>query len=711
MNEDILNDKNKKKKALLAFILVLFLFLVLINIVIVNEFRTTITQVQSTEEEHETDLFSSFVTSLVIQRDFAKIVDLVKDWGTAHYNVVKIKVSSGNKYVLAEYKANYEINIPSVIRKKIEISQRQKYYLAITYDRIKLEEDLNRITIELLVMSFIIFIFLSIILWQTLLKTALIPLQKEALRHQKTSEELFLAKKEADRANKTKSEFLANMSHEIRTPMNGVLGMLHLLKETTLTKEQRECINAADTSANTLLVIINDILDFSKIEAGKLELEKADFDLHEIISNVASLFSEIAFKKGLELAVDINTDVPVFVQGDPTRLGQIVTNLLGNSIKFTDAGEIIVSVVVEEEYDDKTKLCFVVKDTGVGISEEAQSNIFSDFSQADTSTTRNFGGTGLGLSISKQLVELMGGEIGVSSILGEGSIFKFTVVVGKSTLADHYSDSESIDFGNKKILIVDDNSTNCKILDKQLTSWTIPHDIVNNGFLAIEKIEKAQAEGNPYSCVLLDMMMPEMDGIEVARKLNEVNFSTNIIMLSSGSNAEVAKALDENIIKSYLLKPVRSSVLFDTLSAVTSNIYVKNEKTKTSDMYDKKLYVGKSVLVVEDNKINQKVIVGLLSKLGIDADVANNGVEGLNKINSEKYDLVFMDCQMPEMDGYTATRKIRETETGEGHLKVIAMTANAMEGDKEECLAAGMDDYISKPIKPVVLNEFLERWL
>lgn len=709
MNEDVL--KNKNKKALLAFLLVLFLFLVLINIVVVNKFRTTITNLQSTEEEHEAELFSNFVTSLVIQRDFAKIVDLVKDWGTARYNVVSIKMSSGNKYVLAEYKADYKINIPSVIRKKIEVGRRQKYYLSITYDRIKLEEDLNRITKYLLVISLIIFIFLSIILWKTLLKTALIPLQKEALRHQKTSEELFLAKKEADRANNTKSEFLANMSHEIRTPMNGVLGMLHLLKETNLTKEQRECINAADTSANTLLVIINDILDFSKIEAGKLELEKADFDLHEIILKVASLFSDIAFKKGLELAVDIDTDVPVFVQGDPTRLGQIITNLLGNSIKFTDTGEVIISVMVEKVYDDKTKLCFEVKDTGVGISEEAQNKIFSGFSQADTSTTRNFGGTGLGLSISKQLVELMGGDIGVSSILGEGSIFKFTVVVGKSTLATHYNDSESLDFKNKKILIVDDNSTNCKILDKQLTSWAIPHDIVDNGFLAISKIEKAQAEGNPYSCILLDMMMPEMDGIEVARKLNGVNFSSNIIMLSSGSNAEVSKALDDELINSYLLKPVRSSVLFNTLSAVTSNINMENENIKKSNMYSEQVYEGKSVLVVEDNKINQKVIVGLLSKLGIDADVANNGVEGINKINSEKYDLVFMDCQMPEMDGYTATRKVREAETGESHLNIVAMTANAMEGDKEECLAAGMDDYISKPIKPVVLNEFLERWL
>lgn len=690
--------------------LVLFIFLVLINVLVVSKFRTIIVQSLAEEEKHETELFTNFVTSLVVQRNYSKIDDLVKDWGQARYNVVNIKISAGNKYVISEYKAVYKVVSPSVLRRKINIGQRQKYYLSITYDRVKLNEDLKNITENLIFVSVIIFVFLSVILWKILVRTALRPLQKEILQHKKTSEELLLAKKEADNANRTKSEFLANMSHEIRTPMNGILGMLHLLADTKLSKEQQDCFNAAETSAKTLLVIINDILDFSKIEAGKLELEKADFDLHEIVSNVGTLFSEVAFKKGLELAVDINTNVPVFIQGDPTRIGQVITNLLGNAVKFTDKGEVVIKVNVESVNEGKIKLYFEIKDTGIGISEEAQEKIFSDFSQADTSTTRNFGGTGLGLSISKQLAEIMGGDIGVSSAKGEGSTFWFTIAVNESSLESENVKGD-ISFENKRVLIVDDNLTNRTILDKQLSSWSIPHDMVNDGFEAITQVEQARSEGEAYNCILLDMMMPGMDGLEVAKKLKESDSPPDIIMLSSGSNIEVSKALESNIIKSYLLKPVRSSVLFDTLSAVTTDQHIETSKNPSNELVNENDYSNKTILVVEDNKINQKVIIGLLKKSGIKADVANNGIEGIEKINAKKYDLVFMDCQMPEMDGYSATKKIRENEKSGEHLNIVAMTANAMEGDREECIAAGMDDYISKPIKPAVLKEFLNEWL
>lgn len=708
MNSDNLNMKNKK--ALLAFMLVLFLFLLLINVLVVSQFRTIMKDSQTTEEDHETELFTNFVTSLVVKRDYSRIEDLVKDWGTSRSNVVNIKVLAGNKYVVAEYKADYSIHIPSVVRSRINVSDSKKYYLSITYDRIKLEEELKGVTNNLILISILIFIFLSAALWKILVKTALLPLQREALRHKKISKELYLAKKEAERANKTKSEFLANMSHEIRTPMNGIMGMLHLIKETELTKEQQDCVNTADTSAKTLLVIINDILDFSKIEAGKLTLEKADFDLHEVVANVGALFSEVAFRKKIELAIDIDMDVPVFVQGDPTRVGQIITNLMSNAIKFTDKGEIVVNVKVEEKGSAKTMLCFEIKDTGIGISKEAQERIFQGFSQADTSTTRHFGGTGLGLSISKQLAELMGGSIGVTSKKGEGSNFWFTIVVNDSSLDDE-STSEDLSFKNKRVLVVDDNKTNCKILNKQLTSWSIEHDIVSNGVDALDKFDKSISDDAAYSVVLLDMMMPEMDGIEVAKQLNKSPSAPDIIMLSSGNSNDVNLALENKIINSYLLKPVRSSVLFDTLSAVMSGQQPAEKNLSSEDSFAEKIHSDKTVLVVEDNKINQRVIVGLLNKLGVTADIANNGIEGIEKINSRKYDLVFMDCQMPEMDGYTATKNIRESEKDDEHVNIIAMTANAMEGDKEVCLAAGMDDYISKPIKPVVLKEFIAEWL
>lgn len=707
MNEGSQNNK----KTLAIFMLLLLVFLVLINLLVAAELRTTIRQAQATHEQNDAALFSEFVTSLLVQKDFAKIVDLVSKWGNKNNDLVNIRLVAENNYVLAEYHSDNVVAVPSVVKNTIKIRGLQEYRLSLTYDRIKLISELNNITVNLVVVSTIIFIILSTILWQILLKTALLPLQREALRHKKTSDELLIAKGEADRANKAKSEFLANMSHEIRTPMNGILGMLNLVKETSLTKEQQEYVDAADTSAKTLMVIINDILDFSKIEAGKLEIENVDFDLHAVVENVGALFASAAFNKGLELAIDINENVPTYIQSDPTRLTQIISNLVGNAIKFTDQGEIVISVIIKAEYvNNKIKLYFEVKDTGIGIPPGAVKNIFSEFTQADTSTTRIYGGTGLGLSISKQIIELMGGEIGVSSTINEGSIFWFTIMVNKSNLESKIN-ANPVDFSKKRILIVDDNTTNRKILNKQLDAWSIPHDSIDNGFAALEMIEQARRDGQAYNCILLDLMMPGMDGIEVAEKIKESLQPPDVIILSSSSTSEVSIALDDNVIKSYLLKPVRSSLLFNSISAVISGNNLRENIQEKNSLYDATKYSGKTALVVEDNIINQKVISGLLNKLGIKTDIANDGAEGVEKINSHKYDLVLMDCHMPVMNGFTATTIVREHESPKEHVTIIAMTANTMEGDREECLAAGMDDYLSKPIKPAVLLEILARWL
>lgn len=696
--------KKKNKKSMIAFMLVLSLFLVFANIFVVLEFRGDITSAQEHHEQHEADLFSEFVSSLVIQRDFAKISDLVEDWGESRENFSGISIVASNGFIVAEYESGRKNIIPSAISKEINVGRGTKYNLNLIYDRTSLAEELNELTIKLVIVSIFMFVCLGITLWWVLLKTAIKPLEKEVVLHKKTSDELLVAKKEADRANRSKSEFLANMSHEIRTPMNGILGMLHLVKNTALSQEQKECIVTADSSAKTLLVILNDILDYSKIEAGKLELEKADFDIHEIISNIGSLFSENAFKKGLELAVDIDDNVPVFVQGDPTRLGQIVSNLVGNAIKFTAKGEVLINVRLKNKNKGKINLCFEIKDTGIGLSEDAIDKIFDDFSQADSTTTRNFGGTGLGLSISKQLAELMGGEIGVTSILGEGSTFRFTIVVDESSLEGNKK--ENVGFGDKSILVVDDNVTNTQILDKQLSSWSIKHAVCHSGAEAIKMIDEAQAAEKDFDCVLLDMMMPEMDGLEVAKILNKKQQPPKIIMLSSGGTEAVNDALEKNIINTYLLKPVRSSILYNSISAEFVNKVKKVDKKK-----DYENYSDKTILVTEDNLINQKVIVGILKQFSVTPDIANNGIESLEKIASKKYDLVFMDCQMPEMDGYAATAELRKSEKGDEHLTIVAMTANVMQGDKEKCFAAGMDDYVGKPIKPEVLSECLKRWL
>lgn len=525
--------------------------------------------------------------------------------------------------------------------------------------------------------------------------------------------QLDLALVNATEAVQSKSMFLANMSHEIRTPMNGIFGMLDLLKQEQLDSGQLELVNTAYNSAQTLLTILNDILDFSKIEAGKLELEHIDFAIADTIDDVSALFAQRAQDKNIEIINDIPVDLPHFTIGDPTRLRQILSNLINNAIKFTEQGEIVVKVRVQEQDDKFITLCFEISDTGIGIDKDRIDTIFESFSQADGSTTRQYGGTGLGLSISTQLARLMGGDIGVNSIAGEGSTFWFTIRLEHSDIDIASFDSGDL-LAQQKVLIVDDNATNRLILEKQLQSWgASSFDSIDSAETALQLILEASLK-KPYTIVLLDMMMPVMDGLTLASKIvdSDIEQEPHMIMLTSMSGACSKEVLNENHITACLTKPVRQSLLYDNIINLCGKdhlIHVPTSKA-SSDDFD---YSHLRILLVEDNKINQKVALAFLQQYSANIDIANNGREAVELYSNNSYDIIFMDCQMPVMDGFESTSIIREIEEQNdmSRVTIIAMTANAMKGDKERCIEAGMDDYISKPYKISDINDILSKWI
>jgi polar amino acid transport system substrate-binding protein len=565
--------------------------------------------------------------------------------------------------------------------------------------------------------------------------THFVAVKQDITERKQMEEELIRARQTADDANKAKGDFLANMSHEIRTPMNAVIGMAHLALKTDLSPKQRDYLKKIQSSANALLGIINDILDFSKIEAGKMDIETVDFNLEDVMDNLANLVTVKAQEKeDLEVLFNTNWEVPRFLVGDPLRLGQVLINLSNNAVKFTDSGEIVVSTELLKRNEDRVTLKFSVTDTGIGLTEEQAGKLFQSFTQADTSTTRKYGGTGLGLAISKKLVNMMSGEIWVESEYGQGTTFNFTASFGLGKERAKKRFVTSTDLRGTKALVVDDNTTSRKILKDMLESFTFKVTVAASGAEGISELESAPQD-QPFELVVMDWKMPEMDGIQAAERIKShpgLIKIPAIILVTAYGREEVMQQAEQVGLDGFLLKPVSPSLLFDaSMQAFGQDIPEESRVSRRGQKEARALkqIQGAHVLLVEDNEINQQVAKEILEGAGLNVSLAGNGQEAIDAINKNEYDAVLMDVQMPVMDGYTATRKIREWETevrGQktedrkggsefspqpSALPIIAMTAHAMAGDADKSIAAGMSDHVTKPIDPDQLFGTLKKWI
>ena len=529
-------------------------------------------------------------------------------------------------------------------------------------------------------------------------------------------EEMRKARAMAEDAARMKADFLANMSHEIRTPMNAIIGMAYLALKTDPTPRQRDYLKKIQASSQLLLGIINDILDLSKIEAGKMVVERVEFDLQRVLDNVTNLISEKAANKGLELIIDIPDGVPMTLVGDPLRLGQVLVNYANNAVKFTEQGEITISVAVEQTIDTNVILRFSVRDTGIGLSEEQQGRLFQSFEQADTSTTRRYGGTGLGLSIAKQLVELMGGSVGVVSELGKGSTFWFTARLGRNSVTKARFPHAIPELRGRRLLVADDSEATRRVIHDMLGNMSFSVASVASGAAAVDEIRRAADTGEPYELVFLDWQMPGMDGIVTAGKIRQLELESppHLVIITAYGRDELFKAAESAGIEDVLVKPLTPSLLFD---AIARSLWVLGEEqpeeaTSSVSVIEPSLapIAGAHVLLVEDNDMNQQVATEILEGAGFTVELAENGQVALEKIQQTPFDIVLMDMQMPVMDGITATREIRKLPRLQ-NTPIIAMTANAMEGHRKECLEAGMQDHVAKPINPDELWQAMLKWV